>query len=192
MTSLARRSGLIALFVVLLVSATSPAGAHLTQRSDPDDTQGPLDIRQGSFDHRNGRFFSTLKTQGDWEPAMLLVGADDSNDNGLDFWYETKGSREVADYVAVVDYDSESLALAAWVRKVVSLAGGGYRYPLIEKVGAVKEGREVRINVSRSLLTIRDSGKIAWSFDSFYTGKSQCTSTCFDYAPNQYMYEHGL
>ena len=177
------RQATVVLALVVSVSQTLVAQAHVQTKSDPNDARGPVDLASATFAHPESRVKSTLTTRGAWTGATL------TNFTGLYFTYESHGS-------AFGDYFVE----------VTQAKGGGLQGKLYEgsrlfddtgvfvrNVNAKRRGRTLIVRFPRSLLEPRDS-YIGWGAVSKWTGSIKCeeNQNCIDVMPDGRFYRHNL
>jgi len=160
-----------ALVTIALIAAV--AGAHHTDRRDPNDTPGKLDVSQVRFAHRSGPpqwrvvTFAQWGTGEIWDTGYLMIMLDTA-------------AGAPAEHYALVRSTGSSLVGSLWrVRKV-----GPDTY-----LGTVPVSRPSRrsvvIQVGLSRLTFGENRSFyRWWVETVFTG-SICRRSCLDRAPNR-------
>jgi hypothetical protein len=176
-----RRIGLllVAVTVVAVVALAMPASAHHTDQTDPNDTEGRLDLEAARFDHSGAPTwrlvtFSAWTVRAIWDRGYLMVQLD------------TKGDAAV-DYVAVVRSDGRRLVATLFrLRR----SGGQAEVSSLrtDKSGSSAAWvtvplREVSIGPNRT--------SYFWSALSSFTG-GDCSRPCLDAVPDEGMIEQPL
>ena len=165
--------------LALSVLMLSPAMTHLQVKTDPNDTQGRLDIRKTSFNLVNGKFVLKLETQGSWTVGDL--GQGEGVDNQFGFGLDSRGGSNM-DFTILIDNFMGEL------RAGLINSDGDF----VSFVPAFKQGKTVGTRFRKGKVDPRGS-HVDWVALSRAKGNHVgCSSTCNDYAPNQGDYRHEL
>ena len=172
----------------LLVALTAPAVGHLARQEDGNDP-GPLDIRQASFNHREGIIKISQTSDESWSPSLLGVDDGGANDSALLFQFESRGN-DYTDYVVLVDYIEGRLR--GQLRRWVPAGEPTSKSVFVSSVKVKKVGRTLRVRFPMHKINPRRS-HIGWSAESIFKDDGKCRPPCKDFAPNnRYVYQHFL
>jgi hypothetical protein len=194
MTRTIRQSlGAMFMCVALATLLAAPASAHLQEKSDPDDTSGPLDIRKSSFNHRDGKFILTLTTQRTWTVKTLKATEETSKErfeNFFQFQLDSRGTGlygGYTDYFVVVDNFGGDLKgkLYRWVPPYPTKES-----EFVSNVDVSKDGKTVKTKFRKGKVNPRDS-YVGWNAYSRFSNETNC-DPCNDAAPNSNLYNHQL
>jgi hypothetical protein len=167
--------------VALAAFVAAPASAHLQTKTDPDDTEGVLDIREATFKNANGKFRMTMTTQGNWTISDLSDGSPE--ENRFAFNLDTNGD-EGLDYVVRID--------GAMGEMEAEIITGDFKP--VATAFVFKDGKTVGVRFRKGKVDPRSS-HVRWGAASVSTGKDMgCPSMCGDNAPDkvQGLYRHNL
>jgi hypothetical protein len=171
-----------AIACVAILALAIPATAHKQTKFDGNDVAGPLDIREASFNHRDGKIIVTQTTRGDWTAAQLEENKVQT-DRSFIFQFDSRGTG-TQDYFVYVDYINGQL------RGLLYRITSGS--PVQEGSADVdKNGRTLKAKFRKGRINPRDS-HIRWDAESEWTDKATCASGCRDLAPNVPPYVHNL
>ena len=173
---------------VLLVALMAPATAHLARQEDGNDP-GPLDIRETSFNHRDGIIKISQTSDDSWAPSLLGVDDGGANDSALLFQFESRGN-DYTDYVVLVDFIEGRLR--GQLRRWVPAGEQTSESEFVSTVKVRKDGKTVRVRFPMHKIDPRNS-HLGWSAQSIFKDDGQCRPPCKDFAPNnRYVYQHFL
>jgi hypothetical protein len=171
--------GLVAVTVIAIVALAVPAGAHHTDQTDPNDTEGRLDLEAVRFDHTGVPTwrlvtFPAWTLRAIWDRGYLVVQLD------------TKGNAAV-DFVAVVRSDGRRL-LARLFR--LRRSGGQAEIASLRTDKSGSNAAWVSVPL-REVSIGRNRTSYFWSALSSFTG-GDCSRTCLDAVPDDGMIEQPL
>lgn len=167
--------------IALVALMVSPAAAHRQAKTDPNDTQGDLDIREVSFRDANGRFRLTLTTFGNWTVADMESG-DSPPDNQFIFALDSKGNSD-NDYSVIVDALGGEMVAA-----IYSEASN----EIVAKFPTFKNGKTTGASFRKGRVDPRPS-YVKWGAASRATGdRVNCNNVCLDRVPSNGLYRHPL
>jgi hypothetical protein len=173
------RAALVSFAAVLTSTAAS---AHLVTRTDPNDTEGPMDILQSSFQHENGKFILSFKTAGNWgRNDVVLQNGDVQCFINEDFWLDTKNDSD-ADYRVVWQWDSVDERMEATL----------YAWPSgnrIRRVPFTKTEKILTVKVPRDDISV-NKNRVGWRAYAARLETCPDNDPAFDYAPDQTGFYH--
>jgi hypothetical protein len=165
--------GAIASLVVLAVvlGIVAVASAHHSDIDDPNDTEGPLDIREVKLDHTDGTEF-TIVTFAHWKPRGIW-------DHGAFFVLLDTFGDERADYYVLARSTGTRMEASLWRDR----KGGRDRF--VRKVSSRRKSpQSVSVSVPvKSLDFGKSRTSYFWWTNSTFTGE-KCRHTCIDRAPD--------
>jgi hypothetical protein len=172
----------VALVLVAAILTSTAASAHLVIKTDPNDTEGPMDILQSTFDHHDGKFFVSFKTQGTWSRNDVVVqnGSAQCSIN-QDFWLDTKNDSG-EDYRVQWLWDSVDERMEATL----------YAWPSgnrIRRVPFTKTERALTVKVPRDDIVV-NKNRIGWRVYAARLETCPDNDPAFDYAPDQPGFYH--
>ena len=166
--------------VALVAFLIAPASAHRQTKTDPNDTDGALDIRSVSFAHTDGRFKVKVTTFGGWTIGDLQSG-DSPPDNQFLFSLDTRGNSDTDFDVLIDALDGNMVAVIYRDNELVA------RFP------ASKNGKTAGASFRKGRVDPRSS-YVRWGAASRSAGdRVGCNSGfCLDRVPGSGFYTHDL
>ena len=180
------RTGRYVVFMVICLSVgmISSSRAHIQEKNDPNDANGPLDLKGATLSHPQGNIRSSLTTRGDWTAGTLDDGS------ALKFAYDSRGNGFGDFYVEVKAAPGGGLRGRLY-RGSDALVGGG---EFVTNVSASRNGHTLVVKFAKRRLDPRNNF-IGWAAQSEYRGTMACAERkfgCFDVMPDGTFYQHNL
>jgi hypothetical protein len=172
-----------ALVSVAAILTSTAASAHLVTRTDPNDTEGPMDILQSTFDHHDGKIFVSFKTQGTWGlDDVVMQNGDVTCSINQDFWLDTKNDSG-EDYRVQWLWDSVDERMEATL----------YAWPSsnrLRRVPFTKTDRTLTVKVPRDDIRV-NKDRVGWRVYAARLDACPPSNPPNDYAPDQPgLYHH--